>query len=129
MSEGIFRIAQPVNEPIRAYAPSEPARESLKARLKSMAAEKIEIPCIIGGREVKTGNKRKVVMPHAHGETLAEFHVAGAEELKAAADAAMKAKAEWEAMHWQDRAAIFLRAADLLAGPYRDTINAATMLG
>jgi 1-pyrroline-5-carboxylate dehydrogenase len=94
-----------------------------------MAAEKIEIPCFIGGKEVHTGNKRTVVMPHAHQHTLAEFHLAGATEMRAAVDAALKAKPAWQAMPWQERTAIFLKAADLLAGPYRDTLNAATMLG
>lgn len=94
-----------------------------------MAAERIEIPCVIGGKEVRTGNKRAVVMPHSYRETLAEFHLAGPAEMRAAVDAALKAKPAWEAMPWQERAAIFLKAADLLSGPYRDTLNAATMLG
>lgn len=94
-----------------------------------MAAERIEIPLFIGGKEIRTGNTRKVVMPHSHGEVLAEFHLAGPAELKLAAEAALKAKAAWAALPWQDRVAIFLKAADLLAGPWRDTLNAATMLG
>jgi len=94
-----------------------------------MAKERIEIPLIIGGREVRTGNTRKVVMPHSHGEVLAEFHLAGKTELEQAAQASLKAKAAWENLPWNERAAIFLKAADLLAGPWRDTLNAATMLG
>ena len=133
MSDAIFRVPAPINEPVRSYSPSDEAgkaqRQSLKAALKRMAGERIEIPCIIGGKEVRTGDKRKVVMPHSHQEVVAEFHLAGAAEMQKAVDAALKAKAQWEAMRWQDRAAIFLKAADLLAGPYRDTINAATMLG
>jgi 1-pyrroline-5-carboxylate dehydrogenase len=97
--------------------------------LKSISAERLDIPCVIGGREVRTGNKREVRMPHSHREIVAEFHLAGEAELRQAAEAAMKAKHAWEAMPWSERAAIFLRAADLLAGPWRSTINAATMLG
>ena len=129
MSNAVFRIPTPINDPIRPYVPGDAARISLKARLKAMAAERIEIPCIIGGKEVRTGQKRTVVMPHSHREVLADFHLAGAEELKAAANAALQAKSAWEALPWTERAAIFLKAADLLAGPWRDTINAATMLG
>lgn len=129
MSNSGFRIPAPVNEPVRLYAPGSPERERLKARLSAMEKEKIEIPLVIGGKEVRTGNTRKVVMPHSHGEVLAEFHLAGAKELEAAATAALRAKAEWENLAWHERAAIFLKAADLLAGPWRDTLNAATMLG
>lgn len=128
MNAGI-QIPFPQNEPVRAYLPGSPERESLKKRLTQMAGEKIEIPLFIGGKEVKTGNKRTVVMPHEHGHVLAEFHLAGRKELEQAADAALKAKAEWEALPWSERAAIFMKAGDLLAGPWRDTLNAATMLG
>lgn len=133
MSTAGIRIPTPVNEPVRTYAPGTPERESLKNKLKQMSTltgkDRIEIPLLIGGKEVRTGNLRKVVMPHAHGEVLAEFHLAGAKELQAAAEAALKAKADWENLAWTERAAIFLKAADLLAGPWRDTLNAATMLG
>ena len=94
-----------------------------------MASERLDIPCIIGGREVRTGKKRRVVMPHSHHELLAECHLAGPEELRIATTAAVHAQKEWSRLPWQDRAAIFLKAADLLAGPFRDTVNAATMLG
>jgi len=129
MSDAVFQVPAPVNEPIKPYAPGDAARTSLKARLKSMAAERVEIPCIIGGKEIRTGQKKKIVMPHSHKEVLGEFHVAGPNEMQAAVDAAMKAKAGWEQMAWQERASIFLKAADLLAGPYRDILNASTMLG
>jgi 1-pyrroline-5-carboxylate dehydrogenase len=125
----MFKVPTPQNEPVKSYSPQDPQRATLKARLESMASERAEIPCFIGGREVRTGQKRNVVMPHSHREVVGEFHLAGAAELKSAAEAALKAKPAWEAMPWQDRAAIFLKAADLLAGPYRDTLNAATMLG
>jgi 1-pyrroline-5-carboxylate dehydrogenase len=126
---GLFSIPNPINEPVRNYAPGDATRDSLKKKLREMAAERIEIPCVIGGREVRTGNTREVRMPHSHGEVLAVFHLAGAAELQAAADAALKARASWESLPWQERAAVFLKAADLLAGPWRDTLNAATMLG
>ncbi len=131
---GVFSVpVQPTNEPTRSYATGttqgDAERASLQARLKSMATEKIEIPCYIGGKEVRTGNTRKVVMPHSHREVVAEFHLAGAKEMQMAADAALKAKKDWENLPWQERAAIFVKAADLLAGPGRDTMNAATMLG
>jgi 1-pyrroline-5-carboxylate dehydrogenase len=127
--DAIFKVPTPINEPVHSYAPGDSHREPLKRRLSAMAAEKIEIPLLIGGREVRTGKTRKVVMPHAHREVLAEFHLAGPAELKQAADAALKAKADWERLAWQDRAAIFLKAADLLSGAWRDTLNSATMLG
>lgn len=127
--DAMIQIPNAINEPIRPYAPGDAARDSLKRCLDSMAARKVEIPLFIGGKEVLTGKTRKVVMPHEHGHVLAEFHVGGAEELRAAATEALKAKADWEALPWHERAAIFLRAADLLAGPWRDTLNAATMLG
>lgn len=127
--DSITQVPPPVNETIRNYEPGSVHRESLKRRLDAMARERVEIPLYIGGREVLTGNKRKVVMPHAHQEVVAEFHLAGEKELKDAAKAALDAKRDWEILPWQDRAAVFLKAADLLAGPWRDTLNAATMLG
>ena len=129
MAHSISRIDPPINEAVRQYAPGDAARTSLKAELKSMAADRIEIPCWIGGKSVRTGEKRPVLMPHSHRETVAEFHMAGRAEMLAAMDAAARAKPMWEAMSWQERCSIFLKAADLLAGPFRDKINAATMLG
>jgi 1-pyrroline-5-carboxylate dehydrogenase len=133
MSDAIFRVPAPANEPVRSYAPGdasgEAQRKSLKAALKAMASDRADIPCIIGGKEVRTGNKRPVLMPHSHREVVADFHLAGRPEMLAAVDAAAKAKPAWEAMRWEERVSIFLKAAELLAGPYRDTMNAATMLG
>lgn len=129
MSSAIFQVPAPVNEPIYPYAPGDARRESLAGRLSSMAGEKIEIPLIIGGKEVRTGNLRQVVMPHDHGHVLAEFHLAGEKELALAIQAAQKAKESWELLPWKERVSVFLKAADLLAGSYRDTLNAATMLG
>ncbi|HET7698869.1 MAG TPA: L-glutamate gamma-semialdehyde dehydrogenase [Vicinamibacterales bacterium] len=126
---GVRRVPEPVNEPNFTYAPGTPARAELKARLKSMAAEKIEIPLIIGGREIRTGKLEKTVMPHDHGHVLAEYHLAGPEHIQQAVAAAAAARREWAAWPWEDRAAVLLRAAELLATTWRPTINAATMLG
>jgi 1-pyrroline-5-carboxylate dehydrogenase len=127
--DNAWKFPLPVNEPVRPYAPGDAARASLKAELERMARERVEIPCIIGGKEVRTGKTRRVAMPHAHREVLAEFHLAGPAEMLAAAKAAEAAKPAWEALGWEQRARIFTRAADLLAGPWRDRLNAATMLG
>ncbi|MGE0641355.1 MAG: L-glutamate gamma-semialdehyde dehydrogenase [Thermoanaerobaculia bacterium] len=126
---GLRRIPPPVNEPIRSYAPGSPERASLKARLEAMSREEIEIPLVIGGREVRTGSTAVAVAPHQHGKRLATFHQAGKAEVEQAIEAAATAWRDWSEMRWEDRAAIFLKAADLLAGPWRDTVNAATMLG
>jgi 1-pyrroline-5-carboxylate dehydrogenase len=129
MENAISRVPEPYNEPVRPYAPGDPERASLKAALARIAGETIEIPCIIGGERVKTGRLESVVMPHDHGHVLANFHCAGPEEVERAARAAMAAKREWEDMPWEARTAVILRAAELLATKWRDTVNAATMLG
>src|SRR6187455_1364528 len=126
---GIRRVPTPINEPNKTYAPGTPEKAALKARLKSMAAEKIEIPLIIGGREIRTGKLEKSVMPHDHSHVLAEYHVAGPEHIQQAIEASAVARREWSAWPWEDRAAVLLRAAELLATSWRPTINAATMLG
>jgi 1-pyrroline-5-carboxylate dehydrogenase len=128
-SEGIFQVPAPANEPIKGYGPGAPEKKPLKARLDAMAKEVVDIPCIIGGKEVRTGKTQDIVMPHDHGHVLAKMHLAGKEELEAAAAAAVEAQKAWANLPWQERAAVMLRAAELLAGPYRDTLNAATMLG
>jgi 1-pyrroline-5-carboxylate dehydrogenase len=126
---GIRRVPSPVNEPNRTYAPGTPERVELKARLKQMAGEKIEIPLIIGGKEVRTGRTNKSVMPHDHGHVLAEYHLAGPAEVELAIAAAAAAHREWSGWQWEDRAAVLLRAAELLTTSWRATLNAATMLG
>jgi len=125
----IPQVPLPRNEPVLGYAPGSQERTELKAALKVMAGEQIEIPLIIGGREVRTGNTHTAVMPHDHGHVLATYHLAGEAEVRQAVDAAMKAQREWAAWPWEDRLAVFLRAADLLATSWRPVMNAATMLG
>ena len=126
---GVRRIPEPINDTNRSYAPGSPERAELKARLKTMAAEKIEIPIIIGGKEIRTGRTEKTVMPHDHRHVLAEYHLAGPEHVQQAIAASADARREWAAWAWEDRAAVILRAAELLATSWRPTINAATMLG
>ena len=129
MSFAVFDPPPAVNEPIRSYAPGSPERASLKRRLVEMAAEQVEIPLVVGGREVHTGSVGHVTMPHDHGHRLATYHETTGEQVRAAIAAAAAARADWAAMPWEARASVFLKAADLLAGPWRDTLNAATMLG
>ncbi len=129
MSLGIFKVPTPVNEPVKGYAPGSPERASLQAKLKEMAGSKIEIPLVINGHEVHTGKLGQAVMPHDHAHVLGDFHQGGEPEVKQAIHAAMHAHKPWAELPWEARAAVFLKAADLLAGPYRDVLNAATMLG
>ncbi|HWB21353.1 MAG TPA: L-glutamate gamma-semialdehyde dehydrogenase [Gaiellaceae bacterium] len=117
------------NEPNREYAPGSPERASLQAKLAEMSAERIEVPLVIGGRDVTTGRTKPAVMPHNHAHVLADVHQGGAEHVAQAIAAADTAWQDWSRWPWEERAAVFLRAADLLAGPWRDTLNAATMLG
>jgi len=126
---GRRRVPPPVNEPGRAYAPGSRERASLKARLAAMAAEEIEIPLVIGGKEVRTGTTGRAVMPHRHSHTLARYHKATPEVVLEAVKAARAAHLEWANWPFEDRAAVFLKAAELLTTTWRDTINAATMLG
>jgi 1-pyrroline-5-carboxylate dehydrogenase len=129
MNNAVYQTPQPVNEPVRDYAPGSAERASLQSTLATLQRDPIEIPAFIGGRAVTTDTTTRVVAPHDHQQTLAHLHQCGPEETEQAIDAALKAKAAWAAMDWTDRAAVFLRAADLLAGPWRDRVNAATMLG
>jgi 1-pyrroline-5-carboxylate dehydrogenase len=126
---GIRRVPQPVNDPNRSYAPGSPERADMKARLKTMAAEKLDIPLVIGGKEVRTGRTAQAVMPHDHKHVLADYHLAGPEHVQQAIAASAAARREWGGWAWEDRAAVMLRAAELLATTWRSTINAATMLG
>jgi 1-pyrroline-5-carboxylate dehydrogenase len=126
---GIFRPPPPRNEPVRDYAPGSPERASLQIRLEQMKHERTEIPMVIGGKDVKTGNLREAVMPHDKDHVLAEVHQGGANEVEQAIKAAGDAWEDWHRLPWEERTSVFLRAAELLAGPWRDTLNAATMLG
>jgi 1-pyrroline-5-carboxylate dehydrogenase len=125
----IPQVPAPINEPVLSYAPGTSERSALKAALERMAGEEIEIPLVIGGREVRTGNTEVQVMPHDHGHVLARYHKAGPAEVKEAIRAAQEAWREWSEWPWEDRLAVFQRAADLLAGRWRPVLNAATMLG
>lgn len=126
---GIIRVPCPSNEPVKSYAPGTPEKDALKAQLKTMLSEEIEIPLLIGGKEVKTGQLADCRCPHDHGHLLARYHKAGPEEIDRAVQAAKAAWKDWSEMDWVSRAAVFLRAAELLATKYRDILNAATMLG
>ncbi|HEX2093029.1 MAG TPA: L-glutamate gamma-semialdehyde dehydrogenase [Longimicrobiaceae bacterium] len=125
----IPQVPAPRNEPVLSYAPGASERETLKTALKQMSGEQIEIPVIVGGREIRTGNTESSVMPHDHGHVLATWHRAGEAEVRQAVEAAREAQREWANWPWEDRIAVFLRAADLLATRYRPIMNAATMLG
>ena len=122
------QIIKAVNEPILSFAPGSPERASLQAKYDEMAAQTIEIPLIIGGKEIKTGDTGNCVMPHNHQHVLATFHKAGETEANMAIDAAMDTWKTWSKTSLEERTAIFRKAAELLQGPWRDTINAATML-
>jgi 1-pyrroline-5-carboxylate dehydrogenase len=126
---GNRRVPPPVNEPIKSYAPGSAERAELKSRLKSMSAERVEIPLIIGGEEIRSGDLAQSVMPHNHRHVLADWHRASAEHVEMAVKAAQDAAREWANWAWEDRAAVFLKAAELLATRWRATLNAATMLG
>jgi 1-pyrroline-5-carboxylate dehydrogenase len=129
MPNGLFRIPPPRNEAPLSYAPGTPERAALKARLEQLSSRELEIPLVIGGREVRTGRIADARVPHRHAQRLARWHQAGPAEVQAAIEAAVRARRGWAAMDPHDRAAIFLRAAELLAGPWRQVLNAATMLG
>ncbi len=129
MTNGIFSVPEAKNEPVYGYMPGSPERSSLKSALRRQAEIVEQIPLIIGGREAVTDHKAKCVMPHNHHHVLAEYSVADEATLREAITCALAAKKKWAAMPFEHRAAIFLKAADMLAGPWRDKINASTMLG
>ena len=126
---GRRRVPRPENDPNLSYAPGTTARAELKGRLNQMAAETADIPIIIGGKEIRTGATDPVVMPHKHGHVLGNFHKATDEHVRQAAEVAVKARKEWSSWSFDDRAAVFLRAAELLTTTWRSTVVAATMLG
>src|SRR6266480_1821058 len=126
---GNRRVPPPVNEPVKSYAPGSAERAALKDRLQSMSNERIDIPLIIGGKEVHTGQLAESVMPHNHRHVLAQWHRASEKHVDDAVRAAQRAAKDWANWAWEDRAAVFLKAAELLATTWRATLNAATMLG
>ncbi|MCB9915399.1 MAG: L-glutamate gamma-semialdehyde dehydrogenase [Planctomycetes bacterium] len=129
MSHGVFQVPAPVNEPVRGYAPGSPERARIEAKLAELASTEVEVPLLIGGEEVRTGDLAPMIMPHDKGHVLGRYHRAGAAEVQRAIEAAEAARGEWSRLPWQERAAIFLRAAELLASTHRDVVNASTMLG
>ena len=129
MDKGFFAVPAAKNEPVRAYRPGSPERKAVQEKYDQMWANKIEIPMVINGKEVETGDLRRVLPPHDHQHDVGSFHFGTKEHVTQAIEAALSAKEEWELMSWTSRLGIFLRAADLVAGKYRDELNAATMIG
>lgn len=129
MDNAIFRFAKPINEPVKAYAPGSVEKSSLKQMLSQLATEQWDIPLIIGGKEIRTGNTGKVVMPHNHKHVLATYHKAGEKEVQMAVDAAVKAQREWSELPWVERASVMMRIAELISTKYRYALNASVMLG
>jgi 1-pyrroline-5-carboxylate dehydrogenase len=129
MPEAIYRVPVPTNEPVKGYAPNSPEKESLLAKYKEMYNQSpIEVPMYIGAEEVRTDDKRPMSPPHDHKHVLGHYNFGNGTHVEAAIDAALDAREEWANLPWEQRAAVFLKAADLLAGPFRDKVNAATML-
>jgi 1-pyrroline-5-carboxylate dehydrogenase len=129
MPKGIYQVPQPQNEPIKSYSSGSAERKELQAMLKLLRSQQVEVPMYIGGDKVKSGNKIRMSPPHDHKHTLGYFHKSDKKHVRDAIKAALKAKKDWENLSWEHRASIFLKAADLIAGPYRAKLNAATMLG
>ncbi|MCZ6794866.1 MAG: L-glutamate gamma-semialdehyde dehydrogenase, partial [Planctomycetota bacterium] len=128
MFNGIFRVSRPANEPVLDYAPASPERAALKGELRNMLGQDIEVPMIIGGEEVRSGNLAPMVCPHDHRHVLGRYHAGDESSVQSAIDAANGARGAWSEMPWDARATVMLKAADLLAGKHRQTVNAATML-
>ena len=129
MTKAIFKLPPIKNEPIKSYAPGSDEKKELKAKLAEFRKGGLDIPMVIDGKEVRTDKLHDIRPPHNHQHLLGHYHQGGKEHVQMAIDAALKAKPAWGNMNWESRAAIFLKAADLIAGPYRQSINAATMLG
>lgn len=129
MSKGIFNVPTPINEPIKNYAPGSAERKALQAMLKELRSKEIEVPMYIGGNEVKSNVKVRMSPPHDHKHTLGYFHRSDKKHVSLSIRSALSAKKKWAELSWEHRASIFLKAAELIAGPYRAKLNAATMLG
>jgi 1-pyrroline-5-carboxylate dehydrogenase len=128
-AHGIFRVPEPHNEPVLGYEPGSPERDELRNRLGELSSQRLQLPLVIGGEDVQTGDTFEAVMPHKRSHVLADVNKGGAAEVDRAIAAAADAWEDWSRTPWEDRASVFLRAAELLAGPWRQTLNAATMLG
>ncbi|MCB0472091.1 MAG: aldehyde dehydrogenase family protein, partial [Flavobacteriaceae bacterium] len=128
MATGFYQVPPAINEPVRAYKPGSAEREALMATYKKMYNEQVDIPFHIGGKEIRTGKTVSIHPPHDHRHTVGHYHTAEKEHILEAVATALEARKKWAATPWQDRAAIFLKAADLLAGPFRNKLNAATMI-
>jgi 1-pyrroline-5-carboxylate dehydrogenase len=129
MSNAFFKVPHPVNEPIKSYLPGSPEKEELKKKISELKSQKIEVPLIIGGEEVKSGSTEEMVIPHNKSHVLGVYHKAGKKEVDMAIEAALEARKEWADMPWEQRVSIFLKMADLLSTSWRSTLNATTMLG
>ena len=129
MSKGFFNVPIPINEPVKSYRPGSSEKKELKEALKELRSQVLDIPMFIGGEEVRTNDQRPISPPHDHQHIIANYHQGDKSHVERAINAAMAAKPAWEALAWEQRASIFLKAAELIAGPYRAKINAATMLG
>lgn len=125
----VIRTPVPVNEPVFSYAPGSPEKQELKAALAELSSQEVDIPVIIGGKEIRTGATREIRAPHDHGLKLGQWHQAGRDEVEKAIESSVEARRDWAALPWQDRAAVFLRAAELLSTTWRQRLNAVTMLG
>ena len=128
MGKGFFNVPVAVNEPVMSYAPGSPERKAVQEAYKAMFNSKVEVPLYINGEDIKTGNTRTMSPPHDHQHSVGEYHVAEQKHIDAAIATALEARKSWSQMPWEERAGIFLKAAELIAGPYRAKINAATMI-
>ena len=129
MGKGVFQVPQAVNEPVKSYAPGTPEREAVLKAYKELYNSKVEVPLYIGSEEIKTGDTAPMNPPHDHQHHLGDYHKASKEHVEKAIESALEAREKWANLEWEQRAAVFLKAAELIAGPYRYKINAATMLG
>jgi 1-pyrroline-5-carboxylate dehydrogenase len=129
MLKGFFNVPKAVNEPVKSYAPNSPEKVAVLAAYKQMWNSKIDVPLYIGSEEIRTGNTRNITAPHDHKHIVGTYHLAEKHHIESAISNALHAKKKWANMAWEQRAAIFLKAAELIAGPYRARINAATMIG
>ena len=128
MGKGFFKVPKAVNEPVKSYAPGTPEREAVAQAYKQLWNKKVEIPLYIGGEAIHTGDTDEMHPPHDHQHLLGVYHKASKQHVEKAISVALQARQKWAALPWEERAAIFLKAADLIAGPYRAKMNAATMI-